>query len=61
MLIDKLLANPRKPDDEHFLGKIPNDMLKNWSVVCSVEPEDLTDDVLNQGALQMVTNEDTTD
>lgn len=55
----KLLAKPPKPDDDGFPGQIPNDVLKNWGVACSVEPEDLTDAVLNQGPLPMVTNDDT--
>lgn len=57
---DKLLQNPPKPDDEQYPGQIPNEMLKNWGIVCSVEPMELTDDALNQGPLPMVANEDTT-
>lgn len=58
---DKLLAKPPKPDDEKFPGQIPDEVLKTWGVICRVDPEDLTDEALNQGPLPMVINDDTTD
>lgn len=56
---DKLLVNPPRSGAEVFPGQIPNDMLKNWGIACSVEPEDLNDEALNQEPLPMVINEDT--
>lgn len=57
---EKLLNNPPKPVDDEVPGQLPNDMLNNWGILCSVEPEDITEDTLNQGPLVIVPHHDTT-
>lgn len=57
----KLLANPPKPVDEFVPGQLPNDMLKTWGIACSIEPEDISDEALNQDPLPLVIHEDATD
>lgn len=57
---DQLLNNPPKPTDEHIPGQLPNEILKNWGITCSVVPEDLTDDTLAIEPSAVVHHDNTT-
>lgn len=57
---ERLLDNPPKPTDDNIPGQLPNDVLKNWGIICSVEPKDLTNDAFQRRPTSMVPDDDTT-